>query len=191
VGAVVRCPANAVGNISRRSPTFFVEHFHRHETRAERDAGDAKIVVRRLRNGPRDVRAVPLIVVRMFVAGDEVPSGHALGRVEIRAFLERAVIFTRDARIDDGNGYASPNAEVPRSFRVDAVHVPLLFRLGVVRDKHRVNFGEWLGVFDARISCESGEYASEVAEYSGDNLDAGRLLESCGHKRKTEIGGEC
>ena len=48
-----------------------------------RDAGDAELVVGRLRDRAGDVRAVAVVVARVVVVGDEVVAGDELGLGEI------------------------------------------------------------------------------------------------------------
>ena len=106
------------------------KHLHRHQPRLWRHPGDALAVARALRHGARDVRAVRVVVARVVVVGDEVPSLHQAGGIEI--------VDGIDAGIDDGDGDALASAGVPRPLGARSLEVPLLGEVGIVRKPRRL-----------------------------------------------------
>ena len=93
---------------------------------AVRDAGDAELVVGRLRDGAGDVRAVAVVVGGVVVVGDEVVAGDELGLGQIADL--------GDAGVDDGDDRALALAELPGVGHADLAQVPLVAEAGVVRE---------------------------------------------------------
>jgi hypothetical protein len=155
--------------------------------RVERDAHRAEAVVGRLRDGAGDVRAVALIVVGVRVVGDEAPPAHAPGAGQIGALREGAVVFARDARVDDGDGHASARREVPRARRAHARHVPLLAEQRIVGLEHGAHAGEGLGALDAAVAPQLAEQLGHARGAHVGQVDARRAREPRRREREPEI----
>ncbi len=117
-----------------------VENSHRHDRRFRRHPGLRQRVVRRLGNGPGDVRAVAApvrrgrvdIVVRVVVVVDEVVAGDEGRSVQVRGPPVRAEVLEGNAGVEDGHDGAGPLRDRPRVGDLDQRQVPLVPEVGVV-----------------------------------------------------------
>ena len=103
-----------------------VEHAHRHDARAVGEARDPDAVVRRLGDGRRHVRPVPVVVLGVGVVVDEVVALDEARPEQVGRAAEAPAVGVGDARVehrDDRPAAAGPadvDEVLPRPRRVDA-----------------------------------------------------------------------
>ena len=136
-GAVVGGPADRVRDPDRRAASVGAKDFQGHEARERRHACDADSVVRGLRDGARDVRAVAVIVGGVVAAGEKVVPAQQARGIEI--------VDRRDSGVDDRDRHAGAARRVPRGRSAGGLEVPLLRELRVVWNPERLDAHHGLG----------------------------------------------
>ncbi len=145
--------ADPFGDVGHAAEALLVQDLDRHERSAEREPGCAHPVVRRLGDGPGDVRAVALVVVRLGRVVHEVPPALAACPREIGPAREGPLVEAGDAGVDHGDRDALSAGVAPRLLRADPAQVPLLARVErVVRDERLPVHRHGFGVLHARVA---------------------------------------
>ena len=117
-------PADRVCDAGGVAAAVRAEHLEWHEARERRHPRDSDAVAGALRDRPRHVGSVSVIVPCIRAAGEEVvPSDDSLG-------IE--VVDGRDAGVEDGDGDSRAARRVPGRRRADRLEVPLLGEVGIV-----------------------------------------------------------
>ena len=163
VRAVIGRPADALGHVGKRAAAAGVEHLHRHDRGAVGHARAAELVVGRLRDGARDVRAVALVVVGVGGVAHEVPAGDADRPGEVGEARVRPVVLAGHARVDDGHQGAATARDVRRVVEPHALHAPLLVVHGVVGHEERAHLAVDLHVVHVGAVAQQVERALHVS----------------------------
>ena len=164
--------AERVGRAERLVPVG-EERLDRHDRHVEREPRHAEIVVGRLRNRPRHVRAVPVEVHRLVVVPHEVVAGLEGRAREVRRPGGRPLVQVGHAGVDhrDHDRVPAPLVDVPRLGQIELLQVPLVLPERVVRRVERE---------DARVGLR--------VDHTGPARHPGGGLDRVGIGRDLDVG---